>query len=327
MKIEELPSGSYRVRKMYNKKTYSVTFDHKPSQKEVTVAFAELMQGDDSTDKGTFERKARDYIADKGNVLSVTTIAGYEKILRNMPKEFKSRNLSSLDQTIIQKEINEYSVDHAPKTVKNYYGFISAVLGYFRPSLKISITLPQEVKFEPYTPSDEDIKKILDKVKGTDYHIPFQLGVLGLRRSEICAVTVDDIKDNFLTIDKTKVYDKNNKLVTKNLTKTTEGKREIFIPDWLVDEIKEKGYVFNKQPHNLLRVLHQCQEELNLPKFRLHDLRHYYATYCHEHGMSDADIMASGGWASESVMKRTYRHSREQSRKDAQKKMATSIFS
>ena len=30
MKIEKLPSGSYRVRKMYKGKTYSVIFNHKP---------------------------------------------------------------------------------------------------------------------------------------------------------------------------------------------------------------------------------------------------------------------------------------------------------
>lgn len=328
MKYEILPSGSYRYRKIVKGKRYSVTFEKKPkSDKEIMIAFAEIMQKDAPIERGTFEAKTREYISDKENVLSPATVGGYEKILRNMDETFKKRNIYELDQVIIQKNISEYAVNHAPKTVKNYYGLISAVLGYFRPQLKISITLPQEVKYEPYTPTDEEIKAVLNKVKGTDYHIPFQLGVLGLRRSEICAATVDDIKDGFLKINKALVYDKNNKLVLKKLTKTTEGLREIYLPKWLVDEINEKGYIFNKQPHNLLRVLHNCQKELNLPEFRLHDLRHYYASYCHEHGMTDADIMASGGWASDYVMKRTYRHSREKSRKEAQKEMATSIFS
>ena len=33
MKIEKLPSGSYRIRKMYKGKTYTVIFDYKPTQK------------------------------------------------------------------------------------------------------------------------------------------------------------------------------------------------------------------------------------------------------------------------------------------------------
>ena len=38
MKIEKLPSGSYRIRKTYKGKTYAVIFDHKPTQKEAMQA-------------------------------------------------------------------------------------------------------------------------------------------------------------------------------------------------------------------------------------------------------------------------------------------------
>ena len=33
MKIEKLPSGSYRIRKMYKGQMYAVVFDEKPTQK------------------------------------------------------------------------------------------------------------------------------------------------------------------------------------------------------------------------------------------------------------------------------------------------------
>ena len=32
MKIEKLPSGSYRIRKMYKGQMYAVVFDEKPTQ-------------------------------------------------------------------------------------------------------------------------------------------------------------------------------------------------------------------------------------------------------------------------------------------------------
>lgn len=40
MKIEKLPSRSFRIRKMYKGKMYSVTFEHKPTQKEAMQAMA-----------------------------------------------------------------------------------------------------------------------------------------------------------------------------------------------------------------------------------------------------------------------------------------------
>ena len=44
MKIEKLPSGSYRVRKMYKGKMYSVVFDGKPTQKEALLAITDRLK-------------------------------------------------------------------------------------------------------------------------------------------------------------------------------------------------------------------------------------------------------------------------------------------
>ncbi len=44
MKIEKLPSGSYRIRKMYQGQMYTVTFDGKPTQKEAMVAMAKELE-------------------------------------------------------------------------------------------------------------------------------------------------------------------------------------------------------------------------------------------------------------------------------------------
>ena len=40
MKIEKLPSGSYRIRKMYKGQMYTVVFNEKPTQKEAMQAMA-----------------------------------------------------------------------------------------------------------------------------------------------------------------------------------------------------------------------------------------------------------------------------------------------
>lgn len=326
MKIERLPSGSYRIRKTYNKKVYTVVFDHEPSKREIIMRLAEKMENCETIIKGSFEDKAKEYIKVKSNVLSPSTIGGYEKILRCISDDFKKTNINDIDQILIQKELNDYTVGRSPKTVKNMSGFITAVLGLYRPNMKIRVTLPQAIKYEPYLPKEAEIKAILNAVKGTDYSIPFQLGVLGMRRSEVCAAEITDLDGNFLMINKAYIFDKENKPLIKPLTKTTEGKRQIYLPDSLVAEIVKKGYIFNKFPHNLVRVLHEKQTELNIPSFRFHDLRHFYASYAHEHGMSDADIMATGGWKSDYTMKSIYRHAMEENKQDKQRKIASDLL-
>lgn len=326
MKIEQRSENSYRVRKTYKGKTYTLTFDHKPSQKEIALFLAEKLEENGNCAAGSFEYMALKYIDSRKNVTSPATIGGYNKILRQMSPEFKSLNLKDMDQTDIQIEVNRYAEGRAPKTVKNFYGLITAVFGFFRPKMSLNVTIPQAIKYEPYLPKESEIKAILDSVKGNDYSIPFQLGVLGMRRSEVCAASIDKIDGNYLLIDCAYVYDANNKPIIKPLTKTTEGKREIYLPDSLIAEIKEKGHIFDKQPHNLVRVLHEKQDALNIPRFRFHDLRHFYASYAHENGMSDADIMASGGWKSDYTMKSIYRHAMDQEKKLKQKKIAIGLL-
>lgn len=43
MKIEKLPSGSYRIRKMYKGQTYTVITDYKPTQKEALKLMATVL--------------------------------------------------------------------------------------------------------------------------------------------------------------------------------------------------------------------------------------------------------------------------------------------
>ena len=119
-------------------------------------------------------------------------------------------------------------------------------------------------------------------------------------------------------INKALVYDKNNKWVVKT-TKTTAGTRKIYIPDALVEEIMQYGMIFKGWPNTLLTGLNRYQDKLGIPRFRFHDLRHFFASYAHSQGISDADIMASGGWSSDYTMKNVYRH--EMNARESQKKL------
>lgn len=137
MKIEKLPSGSYRIRKMYKGKMYTVTFDRKPTQKEAVKAMAaELDKEQDKHKSMSFEDAALEYIESKRNVLSPSTIRGYRGILNHLSKSFLCENVYDVTSFDVQKEINYFSKDHSPKSVSNHHGFISSVLGMFCPNLR-----------------------------------------------------------------------------------------------------------------------------------------------------------------------------------------------
>lgn len=324
IKVEMLPSGSYRIRKMINGKNLQIVFDHKPSQSEVIKALSPI--ADTTPVRGSFQSCAEKYIDAKNNVLSPATIRGYQSILRNLPDTFKRRKLSQITQADIQAVVNEYKADHSAKSTINAHGFIVGILRMFRPSMGIHTTLPQKVPNEGYIPTENDIKQILEASKGSRYHIPFQFGIMSLRLSEICALTFEDIdtENNLVTIDKALVKDQHNNYVLKP-TKTEAGTRTLYIPDKLIDEIKDNdGIIYSGYPNQCLKALNRYQDKLGIPRFRFHDLRHFFASYAHSQGVSDADIMASGGWRSDYTMKSVYRH--EMRQRDAQQRVYDSLI-
>lgn len=323
MKLEKLPSGSYRAKKIIKGKTYRVTFDHKPSQKELIYAFADVCNEGSVSGNASFTVCVDKYIETKNNVLSPATVRGYRSLQRNCPEWFLNMNIYDMTQVEVQKVVNEYSSTHAPKSVKNFHALISPVMGLFRPNLTLKTTLPLNIHKETEVPIQNDIKRLLDALKGTEYYIPVYLGCLGLRRSEIIALSPADFNGNTLTINKASVPDENNGYTTK-ITKTDESSRKIYVPTELVKAVKEKGYVYNNYPNSILRAMHRYQDKIGMPRCRFHDLRHFYASYAHSEGMSDADIMKSGGWKTDTVMKRIYRHA--MNAESEQKRIATKMF-
>lgn len=320
---KKLPSGSWRVQVQINGKRHSLTFDKKPSAMDVSLRIAELETC--CPDKGSFKQCALSYMEAKSNVLSPSTKRGYYSFINSViPDDFLNKQINDITQIDVQMLINKYASDHAPKTVRNLHGFVSAILSEFRPRMVINTTLPQKIVKDDYIPTEKDIMRILEASKNDKrYHVCFQLGILGMRRSEICAASLDKIEGNILHIDSALVVDQDNNWVTK-LTKTDAGTRDIYLPDQLIEEIKENGYIYDGHASAIIKALHRYQDKLGIERFTFHKLRHFYASYCHSKKMSDADIMASGGWKSDYVMKSIYRH--EMNSAKEQKRIAKGLL-
>ncbi len=331
MKLEKLPSGSYRMRKTYKGHTYTVITDYKPTQKEaIQLMAAELDKAQENRRRMTFIKAAESYIDMKRNVLSPKTIREYASMARRFPEWFKNLLLSDITQIEINRLVNELCQDKSPKTVRNTHGFLSAVLGVYCPNLKITTTLPQKVKKEPYVPSREDVRKVLNAAEDSPFEIPITLACYGMRRSEICALRPEDVDGDVVHINKALVQNEKGEWVIKS-TKTTESTRDIIISEELAEKIKKQGYIHKGNPGSIARYLRKVEDELGIPRFSLHKLRHYFASEMSALGIPEADILRLGGWETDYVMKTVYRHSmmdkEERAKRDAAEKFQKALFS
>lgn len=322
--LRKLPSGKWQARKYVKGKTYSILFDHKPGLKEMETAFWNAIGEIDEkpVDEKSFKWYAEDFLKIKSNVLSPSTIKNYRSVLRNLSDAFCGLALASLEASDIQKEINLYSIDRSPKSVKNAHGFITSVCWTYRPDLVVRTKLPQAERKELAIPTDKDIKKLTKAIKGSEYETIILLCMMGLRRSEALSIGPDDIKGNMLVINKATVSGEGG--MVEKTTKTTYSTRQIYIPDSLVDLIKAKG-IYKGHPNSILRYLHRIQDANNLPHFRLHDLRHYYVSSAHTNGVPDAYIAKAVGHASTATTQRVYKHALSDQQLKMEMKAAKSI--
>lgn len=291
---------------MVNGVSVCITYDHKPTQKEIEMDLADKSMLQSANHELTFEQAVLQYISIKDKVLSPATVNGYESILRNLSSRFKALKIDKIDNLSIQREINEYSINRSPKTVRNASGLITVVMKLYSPDLKVHIKLPQKKKTKLYFPTDDDVKRILEYAKGSAYEIVLKLAVYGLRRSELLCIDKNTINGNILTIDTARVSN-GKKFVTKT-TKTTSSTRQIYIDDVLAAQISQMEHPFAMYPNDILRYLHRVQDRLEIPRFRLHDLRHYYVSMAHQLGVPDAIIAQTVGHANTSTTRAIYLH-------------------
>ena len=308
MTIEKRANGNYRITKMVDGKRYRVTMDHKPSKREAEDLINELVHKNSPvTTKNTFEECARELLQSKDKVLSPSTLRSYDGILRHLSERFKNYPLKDIEQIHVQREINEYAEGRSSKSVHNAHGFISSVLTTFNPSINLKTSLPQKEIHEDYIPTDEEVKAVFDHEKGGKYFVPFALASLALRRSEICALEVEDLSDdNTLYIHRAMVPAPNQSFVIREMNKTSKSRRRIGIPAELADMIREQGCVYDGAVSGLNQRLHLVQTKLGIPSFTLHSLRKYFPSMCHSLGIPDKYIMEYGGWKTDHVMKDVY---------------------
>lgn len=256
----------------------------------------------------TVKEACEKYIELKENVLSETTLRGYETIIRNNITDIAEIPIRKLTQEIVQRWINIISLKLSPKTVKNVYGLFTSVMNIFYPDVTFHTRLPQYIEPEYYTPSDSDIKKLIRFIKGTELEKAVLLAAFGtLRRGEVCGIYKSDIKGNSIRIGNTKV--RGRKGMIEKAPKTDRSYRYVIYPEFVIRKFDDvEGRLVKMHPEDISKNFKHILQMAGIPEFRFHDLRHYTASIMHAIGIPDQYIMKRGGWKSDRVLKRVYRN-------------------
>lgn len=327
-KAKKLPSGNYRCRASF---TDESGVRHVESFTEPTAALAEAKAA--MWKAGMLERdknRAHMPLGDamdqyievcRATGISPSTIRAYVSYRNNAYSTIEKKRIDKIMLKDVQAWIVERAKTASPKTVKNNLVLISAVLKANQISMDFSLLkLPKAKKTEMEIPSDQQIIALLDDVySDDDMYIAISLAALmGLRRSEICALRWADITVSdgtaYLSVDKALVMDEDGVHVDK-APKTQAGSRILVIPDALYDELKRRRQLrptlVSISPNAITERYMRLADRLNVPR-RFHNLRHYHASVMLREGVPEKYITADMGHASFDMVKRVYGHVMEE---------------
>ncbi len=322
----KLPSGNWFVRayigKDENGKHIYEPFtgpDKRQVEREAAIYADEHRQAKKAR---TFGQALNLYIDSRSNILSPTTIDGYEKEKRNALADLLDVPLRKITNDTLQDYVNTLAEKYSPKSVHNSYGLIASVMAKAEPTKKFSVILPRIPKKFKDLPSPDDV---FAAVKDTDLELACVLAIwLSLRMSEVRGISKSDISSNgILTISKVKVQTSKGDIL-KNQTKTTESTRQFQLPKYILNLIDKVDTEF-LVPYSISVIEKRFDKIIEAakvtPRITFHDLRHLNASVMLMLGIPDKYAMERGGWSTPEIMKGTYQHTFDEMRQQVDTKI------
>lgn len=210
---------------------------------------------------------------------------------------------------------------YSKKTVKDRYAILKQIFNYAfaleyiekNPCLTVKLKFSKDMfsaKREAATAEDESIIKNLSNDVPFGFFAKFLL-FTGCRRGEALAITPQDIDFELKTVSINKTVEWiGNKPQIKPQPKTAAGKRQIPLPEILIDELKNRqkqNYIFQNQNCQLLKnsqiekLWSDLKKETGI-KCTPHQLRHSYATMLFDAGI---DVKTAQSWLGHTDIKTT----------------------
>lgn len=365
MSIEYRREGKYRFRILKDGIYYSQNYysdkklsdkdlEEKKYPKEVIDAHkkfeVDIMRGEIGTNENMLFKDLVQLFMDEYMVnLRASTQLAYESIANNhLIKDFGNMPLSKIKTLHIQKALNEKLEKYTPSTVSAIYKEINKTFNKAvewgllteSPCKNIKIPKPKRKNYEELL-SNDNIKKLMKaiEIQPIMYKTIFSISIYtGIRQGEILGLHIPDINfdEKYINVDKqnARAFDENRKVIRVIAdTKTENSVRKVFVPDFLLEIIRE--YInsmriipkdgalfynpFKKKIYSREAVAKRFKLMLlenDIPYIRFHDSRHLYATIALNSGANIVSVARSMGDTVETVLK-NYTHGIEDLHKKA----------
>lgn len=323
--LQQLPSGSWRAQ------FYVTDADGNRTRKSITaptrweaerLAAEYIAQAEYDATHFTVAQALRGYIDLKRNVLSPSTIRGYEGILSRRFPSIMSIDIHELTSFDVQKAINEDALTVGRKTISEAKNLIVTALKLYGVHLNLNVTLPPK---KPHIKNLPTAAQVIAMVRGTDIELPCLLALwLSLRVSEVRGLQFRDLRGNVLTVCRSKLYIGGDDVV-REVNKTYNSTRRLVVPEYLINLINavphesEEDFIVPVNYQIIRKHLKKLVEEKGYT-MTFHDLRHLNASVMLALGIPDKYAMERGGWSTNTTLKTVYQHtfSEERRRVDEQ---------
>lgn len=267
------------------------------------------------------------YIDKRRNTLSPSTIEGYRHIQRG---RFVDVMQEPIDAKIDWQAVcNAEALLCAPKTLRNAFRFVVSVLGENGINAP-KVTLPPLNTSMRQWLEPEQIPPLVAAAVGTPSAFPVLLALHSLRRSELLAVTWEDIdlQRGMIHVSGAIVMDENRNYIEKPTNKTQSSNRlvPIMIPEFRaaledVPPDKRAGHLVTCSPNTVPVLINRACRAAGVPEVGTHGLRHSFASLAYHLGMSELETMELGGWSDAGTMRKIYTHLSQRDKANAQNKM------
>ena len=315
MNAKKLPSGSWRAR-AYDKETKTTKSCTAKTKKEAEFLASEwLLSHRCAPTELTVEKAIDRYLESKNNTLSPSTLRGYRIIQRNALGSLRDVRLDRLTELKLQTWANENAAKYSAKSIKNQFGLLSAILKQNKVRLDLDeVLLKPKQKNDYQIPTPEIMGKIIKQVQGKRVELPVLIALMcGLRQSEIAALTWEDYDGERLHVHAAVIPDEHGRLVRKEQPKSYAGNRRVDVPELLRARLDAEGRTTEhispyRTPSGVLKAFNTICENAGLPKYKMHELRHAYASLMLKEGVADKYAMERLGQSTPHMIKNVYQH-------------------
>lgn len=317
----KLPSGNWRVQVLIpdspDGKRHFKSFTHPERKMAVHLAaqYEALQKELHDPANMTVGAALDEYIKARSAILSPTTLRAYKANRKANFKAIEHTKLRALTARSVQTWINGIAKDHSPKTVRNVYALFTAAMADAHPDFKPRVNLPARVHKEISIPEQNAVTGLLKASEGTPLESAILLAAgYGLRRGEVCALTLSDLDSKALTVTVSKsiAREADSSEWRVKSPKTYAGTRTLSVSANLIERLRHntpsgQDRVCPMTPDDLTRRFGALCASLGI-QTHFHALRHYNASIMLTLNIPDKYQMQRLGQSTPGLVKAVYQH-------------------